>query len=202
MLQIFSPAATARIAQQFVPTATLQQEAIGPQGDRFGNARRVVERREQQHRQVRLVELDAAQGRQAVAVGQADVEQHHIDFFCQGQFDGCLAGPGFRHDLDFRACQEGFHADADHFLVVGNEKLDFGFRGHTKGLCSGKVPKEPGANTYLLCTAGVGIASTPDRVGEDCQESPTRIDLSALDRHRAMIPAPLAWAGMRARLRC
>jgi hypothetical protein len=36
--------------------------------------------------------------------------------------DGGLAGRGFRHDLDFRTCQQGLCAGANHYLVVGDEK--------------------------------------------------------------------------------
>ena len=68
---------------------------------------------------------------------------------------------GFRHDLDFRAGQEGLQAAANHFMIVGDKKLDFAFGGHRKCLCSGKMSKEPGREQPLLCAVGIGIASLP-----------------------------------------
>ena len=134
-LQICSPVAEIRIA--FRNSSRLQPFNRKPRapGDCSGNAGKIVEGGEQQHRQIRLVELDAVEDHQPVAIGHKNVQQHQIDILFQGQLDGSLTRRDFRHNLDFRAGQQGLYAKADHFLVVCNEKPDFAFSGHRKGLC-------------------------------------------------------------------
>ena len=130
--------------QQLVARAALQQVSAGAQGDGPGDVGRIVEVGEDQDRQVRLVELDAAQGGQAVAVGHADVQQHHVDFVLQGVLDGRRAGGHFRDHLDFGAGQQALQAAADDLVVVGNQQSDLALLGHARLLVR-KMPKGRGA---------------------------------------------------------
>ena len=57
-----------------------------------------------------LVELDAPQGVQAVAVGHANIQQHHVGLVLQGQLDRLLAGGRLGHDADVGAGQQASSA--------------------------------------------------------------------------------------------
>ena len=117
---------------QLVTGATLQQIAAGSQGNRTGDIRGVVEGGEHQDGQIRLVQLDAAQGRQAVAIGHADVQEHDIHFVFQGVLYGRLSGGHLGDDLDLRVRQQGLDAATGDFVVVGNQQFDLACVGHGK----------------------------------------------------------------------
>ena len=111
---------------------------------------------------VRLLQLDAAQGRQAVAVRHADVHQHDVDFLLEGTPDRGRSAGRLGNDLDFRPLQQCLHTAPNGLMIVGNEQTGFCFWGHLQFLVRGvrerifdRLENKSGNNTPIMCSRPV-----------------------------------------------
>ena len=110
-------------ARQPLPVdLALDQVVLRARGDGLDPAPLVVEAGEHEHRQVRAVGLDLVQRRQALRVGQVEIEQHAVDLLV-------LPAPGLRqrrgaHDLDQRAADREQLLDEQRVAVVVLDEQD------------------------------------------------------------------------------